>query len=274
MMNYNKFRSDIDRELINIKVSSTLKKRIAEDVGKGYKKRKNRRVTWRLAVVFVLLFVLGATTAFAGYLINSRINVNETTLPELDAMKIVQIDPVSAAADQYGFIEADYSSYTALAEELAVPLLNFGLTAENPYMAAHINTDNKDYAMITVDNYIIGDTSDFVFDPEINTYRYRKGEIYYSPVSLSVDMILSQEQMDIGLEMDYLGMYKYLESYVSEQGYRVNIIGSTVAADAVNLDENFQSEKIAVFVADGIRYTLKGHVSAETLKALVNSMAY
>lgn len=32
------------------------------------------------------------------------------------------------------------------------------------------------------------------------------------------------------------------------------------------------SEKIAVFVSDGIRYTLKGRVSVDTMKTIVDTM--
>ena len=39
-----------------------------------------------------------------------------------------------------------------------------------------------------------------------------------------------------------------------------------------NENEGVVSEKIAVFVSDGVRYTLKGRVSVETMKAIVDSM--
>ena len=36
--------------------------------------------------------------------------------------------------------------------------------------------------------------------------------------------------------------------------------------------EDYVSEKVAVFVADGVRYSLKGRVSIDTLKNIVNTM--
>ena len=70
---------------------------------------------------------------------------------------------------------------------------------------------------------------------------------------------------------DYEGMYEYVESYTSSQGYKVNLIQDTT--DAEN-DQYYVSEKCAVFVADGIRYTLKGRTSLETMKEIVDSMDY
>lgn len=46
-------------------------------------------------------------------------------------------------------------------------------------------------------------------------------------MSLKVAIIINQEQLDIGWNVDYLGYYKYVESYVSSNGYKVNIIEST-----------------------------------------------
>lgn len=42
-------------------------------------------------------------------------------------------------------------------------------------------------------------------------------------MSLKVDIIINQEQLDIGWNVDYLGYYKYVESYISSNGYKVNI---------------------------------------------------
>ena len=121
---------------------------------------------------------------------------------------------------------------------------------------------------------IIGDTSDYYYDKEIDDYRYVSGEKYYSPVSLKIEVILSQEQAEIGLDTEYMGYYEYVESFRSAQGYQVNLLQDTMAAEAADLPKNFQSEKIAVFVADGVRYTLTGRVSAETMRQIVDSMTY
>lgn len=51
----------------------------------------------------------------------------------------------------------------------------------------------------------------------------------------------------------------------SAQGYKVNIIESGGEA-------NSKTEKCAVLVADGIRYTLRGRVSIDTIKQIVDTL--
>src|SRR5699024_11821155 len=61
-------------------------------------------------------------------------------------------------------------------------------------------------------------TYDYNYLPDENRYEYKSGSIYYSPVSLTVDIILSDSQLKNGWDTDYLGMYEYVESYTSAQG--------------------------------------------------------
>ena len=61
-----------------------------------------------------------------------------------------------------------------------------------------------------------------------------------------------------------------LEEYQSAQGYKVNLIQDNNGDEKLN--EGVVSEKIAVFVSDGIRYTLKGRVSVDTMKTIVDTM--
>ena len=68
----------------------------------------------------------------------------------------------------------------------------------NDYLQGHITTDDKDYAMITMNNYIIGDTANFRYLEEEDRYEYEHGKTYYSPVSLNIDLILSDEQLKNG----------------------------------------------------------------------------
>ena len=85
-------------------------------------------------------------------------------------------------------------------------------------------------------------------------------------------MILSENQAETGLDKDFLGMYKFQESYISSKGYKVNIVTST-EGESINSESNsIVSEKCAIFVADGVRYTLKGRVSTELLKEILNTM--
>ena len=77
-------------------------------------------------------------------------------------------------------------------------------------------------------------------------------------------MILSDEQLKNGWDTDYLGMYESMEEYQSAQGYKVNLIQDNNGDEKLN--EGVVSEKIAVFFSNGIRYTLKGRVSFDTMK--------
>ena len=83
-------------------------------------------------------------------------------------------------------------------------------------------------------------------------------------------VILSDSQLAQGLDSEYLGYYEYDDSFVSSQGYKANLFQSTTPS---NGDASVTvSEKCAVFVANGIHYTLKGHISTETMKQIINSL--
>ena len=64
-------------------------------------------------------------------------------------------------------------------------------------------------------------------------------------------------------------MYHFVEQYESAQGYLVNLVEDTIGEEP---PADYVSKKIAVFVADGIRYTLTGQVSLDTMKELVDTM--
>lgn len=261
-------RDRIDRELRKIELKDDIK----DNIRNGAAGRK-RDWIWKNAAVsaasFMAVIILGGTTVFAGYYMLNRVWVNEEVLPEQDSMQIVQMNEPKAMPDEYGLIYEDYADYGVMQEKLGLKLLDTKLSEDNPYMLCRIKTDAKDFAIITVDNYITGDTGNYEYLEEENWYAYHNGDEYYTSVSLTVDLILSQSQLDNGWDTDYLGMYRFVESYISEQGYRVNIIEDTVEEEA----EGYVSEKVAVFVADGIRYSLKGRVSADTMKEIVDSMS-
>ena len=77
-------------------------------------------------------------------------------------------------------------------------------------------------------------------------------------------MILSDEQLKNGWDTDYLGMYDSMVDFQSAQGYKGILIQDNNGDEKLN--EGVVSEKIAVFVSNGIRYTLKGRVSVDTMK--------
>lgn len=271
MVNENDIRSMIDMELGEVKLNEQSKQKIIQAACNHIGARPTRKRPFRTAMVFLAACMLCATTVLAALYINSKINVNDETLPELDQMQVTELSEINGSEDTYGTVSQTYTSYQQLVEMLGINLLDTDLESDNPYMSIDLTTDNKDYCFITVENYIIGDVTGFKLIPDGTAYAYEHGKVYYSPVSLSVEIILSQEQLDIGLDKDYLGMYEYVESYRSAQGYKVNILRGTENEGQKDTDD-IATEKTAIFVADGIRYTLTGRVSLDTLKEIVDSM--
>lgn len=263
-MNEFSLKEVIDEELMEMKMNDEIKRNIRKRVIH----RKPNRIIKGIAASFAVL-VLTGTTVFAGHYILNRVQVNEEVLPELDDMQILQINEMESTPDENGMINKDYKDYDEIKDELGIELLDTELSQNNPYMLGHIMTDTKDFAIVTVDNFIIGDTSNYQLINEENRYSYDNGVEYFSPISLTVDIILSDSQMNNGWDTDYLGFYQFVENYTSVQGYAVNIIEDTTENE--NL-ENYVSEKIAVFVADGIRYSLKGRTSLDEMKAIVDTM--
>lgn len=265
-MEKNRIKEIIDEELRSFVFDETMKRRVRA-------KSAPRRFPgiFKSIAACVTVLILGGTTVFAGYYVINKIIVNDEVLPELDDMQIIQVDRLEESPDEYGMTKVNFSDYNTVKEALGIHLLDTVLSDENSYMLGNIMTDNKDFLIMEIKNYILGDTSSYEFIPEEKRYQYAHGTEYFSPVSLTVDIILSEEQMQNGWETDYLGMYEFVESYTSVQGYTVNIIEDTTDEDVV---ENYVSEKCAVFVADGIRYTLKGRTSIDEIKFIVSTMKY
>lgn len=257
----------IDRELRQIELKDDIKNNIRNGVTALRPDRIWKNIA-ASAAAFAAVIILGGTTVFAGYYMLNRVWVNEEVLPELDSMQIVQMNEPETAPDEYGMIYEGYADYAAMQEALGLEMLDTRLSDDNPYMLCRLKTDAKDFAIITVDNYITGDTGNYQYMEEENRYAFDNGKEYYTPVSLTADLVLSESQLDNGWDTDYLGMYRFAENYTSEQGYKVNIIEDTIEEEL----EDYVSEKAAVFVAGGIRYTLKGRVSIDTMKDIVDTM--
>ena len=266
-MRMDNVKEQINTELSMVTFTEEMKANVRRHK-KMARRRTGRKVSpfkYAVAAAAVLL-VCGTTAVAARYVVNELL-VNGEKLPELDPMAIVQAEKVTGETEEGGTVYKDFSDYAALKAEFCPQLLDSELAAGNPYMQGTIQTDNTDYAILKVENYILGDTHDYQLVPGENWYQFESGTEYASPVSLEAALILSEEQMATGWNEEYLGMYEYVESYVSEQGYHVNVLQDTTDENVVTV-----SEKCAVFVADGIQYTLKGRVPLETMKEIVNMM--
>lgn len=259
-------KNEIDMELKEIHMNEELKKKIRKKTTKRPAHRYASSIAAALAIV-----IFSGTTVFAGYYVYNKIMVNEEVLPELDDMNYLKTNHLNLEADEYGMINAKVDDYENIQKELGVELLESDLAVDDSYLLGTIETDNKDFAMITLNNYIIGDTTNYQYLSEEGFYEYKHGEEYYSPVSLTIDIMLSQEQEENGWERDYLGLYQFKDNYVSAQGYKVNLVEDMTDEEKV---DDYVSEKCAIFVVDGVRYTLKGRTSFENMKNIVDTMKY
>ena len=268
-----------DREILILFYYQELKlKEIASVIGRvemkhkirsaADNKHKQKRKMMKPAAAAAALVIFGGTCVYAGYSLLNVAHVNDKELPALDPMKKVTAGEIPRSYDESGQIFQEYSPYDEVNELLDGILLDSPLAEENPYMQVAIQTDNQDFGIITAENYILGDTHGYQLVPDAGRYNCEPGKVYASSVSLEAAYMLSSEQEAAGWNNDYLGYYKYAGSYVSEEGYKVNLIRST-AAPAV---QESRPEICAVFVADGIQYTLKGRVPEDTMKEIVDSM--
>lgn len=228
------------------------------------RKKSTKKLT--IALYMVIFAVVFSSTVYAVKLVNEQSKVNELELPELDSMKITkQIKNIEKSIKPQSISKMNYKQ---IQEQLGVSLLNSELSKDDKYMISDVETDNKDYAIIKCDNYILGDTSNYSYNEE-GFYSFDEGNLYKSPISLQADIILSETQLNNVWTTDYLGMYGFVEQFVSEQGYKVNLIEEK---NDGNQPQDFVSKKTAIFVADGIRYTLTGRTTVENMKQIVNSM--
>ncbi|MDU1398732.1 hypothetical protein [Finegoldia magna] len=233
---------------------------------KNYNGREKSTKKLTIVLCMVVFAIVFSPTVYAVKLVNEQSKVNELELPELDSMKITkQIKNIEKSIKSQSISRMNYKQ---IQEQLGVSFLNSELSKDEKYMISDVETDNKDYAIIKCDNYIIGDTSNYSYNEE-GFYSYDEGNLYKSPISLQADIILSQTQLNNVWTTDYLGMYSFVEQFVSEQGYKVNLIEEK---NDGNQPQDFVSKKIAVFVADGIRYTLTGRTTVDNMKQIVNSM--
>lgn len=233
-------RDQIDYELQNIKLPENFERKILHNV-------KPKKTKWKYQIaVLILCFILGGTTVYAGYVILNKININREMLPDLQPMKKKETKKLIADQDEIGDYRKEYDTYDALCEELGIKLLYSDLSKNNTLMMIQRKTDNENWEEIRINPYILGD---------ISKIEKVEGENFYS------------------WEKDYLGTFVFVESYQSKQGYLVNILQDTTIEEK-DRNMGYKSKCYAIFVADGIRYTLSGSIELEKMKELVDSMHY
>ena len=58
-------------------------------------------------------------------------------------------------------------------------------------MQVNVYTDNKDFGIISVENYLVGDTDNYQLVEDVGRYNCDPGAVYSSSVSLKVSYMLS-----------------------------------------------------------------------------------
>lgn len=233
-------KEKINKELEEIQFSDHMKKIVKYSLNKN---RKVDKCIKKSMVLIGMLTMMFGIVVFASHIMQS-ISINGKELQELDEMKTVKADINSGDV---------FISYEAMMEQLNLRLLKSELAGDVGAGQITVQTDYTDYVIIRIEKYISKNENE---------------EIYF-PIDLEINLILSEKQLSNGWDTEYLGYYEFVDHYISMQGYKVNIIQET---SEKGFDAQKVTNKQAIFVADGVRYILKGKVSLEVMKALVDSM--
>ncbi len=246
-----------------IKFSDYRKKNIMNKVNE--KNKKSKRIGIKTVALVGILLILGTTTVLGASQIFNSMKVNKKELPSMDPVQIVKVD-TSNLEKKDDMYETKMTSYSSLQKVLNIKLLNPGKEEQIKNQQIEVYGDD-DWIQIKVQNYIQGDTKNISWNNEEHIMEYEHGEEFYSPINLELQLVLTDEQAQRGLNDEYLGYYQYETDYISAQGYKVNILCTTGETNSPEY-----AKRIAVFVAGGIQYKLSGQVSTATMKKVIDSM--
>lgn len=260
-------KNQIDNELQNIVLPQDFEQRILQK-----DKQKKFRLKYQVAAT-ILCLILGGTSVYAGYIIYNKIHVNEELIPDLQPMEKKETKELITTPNEIGDYTKEYNTYNDLCSDLGINLLFSDLAESNPYMIIDRRTDNQNWDEIRVTAYILGDISEIEKVDGESFYSWNAGKEYSSPIDMRIEIISSDEQLKIGWEKDYLGTFEFEETYQSGSGYTVNIVRDN-AVEEKDRYAGYKPRCYAIFVADGIRYTLSGQVEIEKIKEIVDSMHY
>lgn len=250
-------KEQIDNELENITFHFDMEKA---------KRKKRKRLRYNILMTAIAVILLGSTVQAGHALYNRWLKMNGEILPELESMQKIEVSPMSEEDKVNSLYEKQYDSYEALQAELGMRLLHTDMANNNSSMIITRKTDNVHWTQIKIVAYIVGDVTGMKQIEGRNQYTWTPGKNFFSPIDLSIDIISSQEQLEIGWDKEYLGAYDFVESYQTQDGYKVNILSSG--------ESNTKPMYQAVFVANGIRYTIRGKVDIVLLKEILNSFSY
>lgn len=96
--------------------------------------------------------------------------------------------------------------------------------------------------------------------------------MFGSPIDMEIWIVNSEAQLQHGFEFEFLGMYEFIETYITKEGFKVNILRDTSVIE--DEAKKIKPKYIAVFVADGIQYNLSGVTTLETFKDILDSFHF
>lgn len=250
----NEIKKEIEKKLANINLS----KDVINDI-KNLKTRSKSKMHYATVLSILCVCILSVSTVYAvSYLFTMSVNNKE--IPALNDMKIIAVNQVENAKGENGSLTKKYKSMTELESDLGVDLLSSNL-ADEKYHLINYTKIGEGYNCIEVGAYIVGDLRDIKYHDEYSYYSWQSGIVYQTPIDLKIEIISDESQQPFDTE--YLGEYNYLETINSEDRYIVNIIkGKSLG----------KPNLCAIFVANGIRYTLSGYIDEDTMIDIVNTM--
>ncbi len=266
----------MDDELKYVEISEFCKNQIiSEATGNGTKKNKLPRVGAAVITIFCLLAGSTAVYAVSSHFFGGGF-INKEEMPELDEYQVVAANNLTSDSDyrtSYGNMV--FYDYKEVIDNLGIKLLNSTMTEGNNQMRI-IYDNSSEAVIIKVNGFIIGDSTITGVSEDGESYTFEPGKVYGSPVTLKVSFATTQNQAEDGLDVWYLGYYKFDYNYVSDQGWKVNVITDSEEISEEQLEQYplYQPVVISVFVVDGIRYELRGCISEDLMEEIVNSMSY
>ena len=258
-------KEKLEEELSTITLSENFTKELYARIN-----QRKKRFKYKIAVcIFCILLASGTVSAGLYYY---SVSLNNKELPALSPLEIKEVCDSKATPDEHGFYYETYDSYEALCKNLGIKLLNNDYSNENPYMIIKRDTNNLDYNWIDIQAYITGDITNIRYVSDIDSYKWERGDLFGSPIDMEIWIVNSEAQLQHGFEFEFLGMYEFIETYITKEGFKVNILRDTSVIE--DEAKKIKPKYIAVFVADGIQYNLSGATTLETFKDILDSFHF
>lgn len=247
-----KFKELIDKEIGDITISET----IIENIKRGKKSKEQFQINKVIPIMIMFAFFIPTVYAVTNIF---SLRVNGEEIPSLDNLGVIEVKTVGELNDN--MFQKKYNKISEVEDDLGITFLGSNLCDEDYHLIEYTRL-GKGYHYIEIGAYIVGDLKNITYNEETNYYDWNYGNEYQTPINLKIEINSDPEQQPFDTE--YLGFYEYLETIETDNVGRVNILQKTGTKGKPGL--------CAIFVSNGIRYTLTGHIHEETMIDIINSM--